>query len=337
MSVGVGLGRLERVDLRDVWLSEAANFTPWLAADENIALLGDAIGIELEVEAQEKNVGPFRADILCKDTASSNWVLIENQLERTDHSHLGQLLTYASGLHAVTIVWIAERFTDEHRGALDWLNEVTREDINFFGLEIELWKIGDSAVAPKFNVVSKPNDWTRSIIIDPVELTETKKLQFDYWTEFHKCLTARGSMIRGTKPRPQHWNNFSVGRSDFGLVTFANTRDQRIGVHLVCKGEHAKPHFQQLEAQKGALEAELGPLEWRPLPDRKESQIGVRRHETDPSDKQRWPDQHEWLVQTLERFHRVFSRKLQQLESPELRMESGESEPEPGGTTAPDL
>ena len=112
------LGRLEPIELREVWISEAGDFTPWLASEENLTLLGDTIGLDLELEAQEKSVGPFRADILCKDTASNDWVLIENQLERTDHTHLGQLMTYAAGLKAVTIVWIADRFTEEHRAAL---------------------------------------------------------------------------------------------------------------------------------------------------------------------------------------------------------------------------
>src|SRR5258708_3912238 len=140
------LGRLTKVDLREVFATEAGDFTPWLAREENLALLSESIGISLQCEAQEKEVGPFRADILCKDTMTDNWVLIENQIERTDHTHLGQLLTYAAGLQAVTIVWVAQRFTEEHRAALDWLNEHTDEQINFFGLEIELWKIGDSAV-----------------------------------------------------------------------------------------------------------------------------------------------------------------------------------------------
>ena len=141
------MGHLEKVDLRDIWKTEAGDFTPWLGTAENIQLLGDTVRLDLEVEAQEKQVGPFRADILCKDTASGAWVLIENQLERTDHNHLGQLMTYTAGLNAVTIIWIADRFTDEHRAAMDWLNEITAEDFVFLGIEVELWKTGDSNVA----------------------------------------------------------------------------------------------------------------------------------------------------------------------------------------------
>ncbi|MBL8848734.1 MAG: hypothetical protein JNG89_03580, partial [Planctomycetaceae bacterium] len=143
----IKLAELQRVELREAWTNEATDFTPWLALETNIRLLSEAIGIDLEVEAQEKSVGPFSADILCKDRATSNWVLIENQLEKTDHTHLGQLMTYAAGLKAVTIVWIASRIRDEHRAALDWLNEITDGAFNFFGLEVELWRIADSPPA----------------------------------------------------------------------------------------------------------------------------------------------------------------------------------------------
>ena len=157
------LGRLEQVDLGTAWIDEAQDFTPWLAMEPNLAILGKTIGIDLELVGQEHNVGLFRADIFCKNTADNSWVLIENQLRRTDHGHLGQLLTYAAGLQAVTIIWVAARFTEEHRAALDWLNGITREEFRFFGVEIELWQIGSSPPAPKFNVVAKPNDWTQSV------------------------------------------------------------------------------------------------------------------------------------------------------------------------------
>lgn len=106
------LGKLERIDLRDYWKGEAAHFTPWLAQEDNIALLSEEIGIDLEVQSHEERVGLFRADILCKDTSTHKFVLIENQFDRTDHTHLGQLMTYAAGLDAVTIIWISRSFTE---------------------------------------------------------------------------------------------------------------------------------------------------------------------------------------------------------------------------------
>lgn len=230
------LGRLEKVELRQIWLSESSGFTPWLARPENLQLLGEAISIDLELEAQEKEVGPFRADLLCKDTATDNWVLIENQLERTDHLHLGQLLTYAAGLDAVTIVWIAERFTEEHRATLDWLNERTDERINFFGLEVELWRIGDSPVAPKFNLASKPNEWSRSVQrAAEAEISEHKLVQLQFWTAFRDYLEERKSFIRCQKPSPQHWMSHSIGRTGFNLNSVA-----RHGTQILT---HGNPRF----------------------------------------------------------------------------------------------
>lgn len=312
------LGRLEKVDLRSIWVNEAGNFTPWLAEEGNLGLLGDTVGMELELEAQEKDVGPFRADILCKDTATSDWVLIENQLEKTDHSHLGQLITYAAGLHAVTIVWIAARLTDEHRAALDWLNEITSDEFNFFGLEIELWQIGSSPVAPKFNVVCKPNDWTKSITKAASQevLTDIKRLQLAYWSDFAELLLENNGRIKPTKPLPQHWMNFSVGRSNFTLQTFANTRDRMISVGLFVLGSDAKPHFHLLHEERETIEREIGEsLEWRLLPEKKESQIMLRWRDEDPADRGRWPAQHEWLLEKLEAFHESLAPKIKTLDA----------------------
>jgi hypothetical protein len=130
------LGRIDAVDLREVWTSEDKHFTPWLAQPENLELLGEALGIDLQLEAQEKDVGPFRADLLCKNTAEEDsWVVIENQIEKTDHKHLGQLLTYASGLHAKTVVWISAEFSEEHRAAIDWLNRIANRSVQFLALK----------------------------------------------------------------------------------------------------------------------------------------------------------------------------------------------------------
>ena len=152
--------------------------------------------------------------------------------ERTDHTHLGQLLTYAAGLKTVTIVWIAQRFTDEHRAALDWLNEVTGDEINFFGLEVELWRIGESAIAPKFNIVSKANEWTKGKAatghVSGDKGSDTKKLQLEYWQQFRDYVTENSSVMKPQKPAPCHWMNFSIGTSRAYPHVLLNTRDKMI-------------------------------------------------------------------------------------------------------------
>jgi hypothetical protein len=319
----VPLGRLERVDVRKVWANEAGGFTPWLAQEENIALLGEAIGIELDVEAQEKAVGPFRADILCKDAATDNWVLIENQLERTDHGHLGQLLTYAAGLDAVTIVWISPTFTDEHRATLDWLNGITDERFNFFGLEIEVWRIGDSPMAPKFNIVSKPNDWVKTVAqsaknLQAGSLTETKQLQLEYWGAFKELVDSASKILKAQKALPQHWTNLAIGRSGFHLNAVVNTISKRIGAGLVINHSDAKAFFNLLQGQKAEVENEIGcPLQWLELALKKESRIEVFREHTDPANKQDWAGQHTWLVEKLEAFHKAFSQRIKSMTAPE--------------------
>lgn len=325
------LGRLEKVDLRSVWHSESGSFTPWLAQEENLALLGATIGLELELDAQEKSVGFFRADIVCKDTLTDTWVLIENQLERTDHSHLGQLLTYAAGLKAVTIVWIADRFTDEHRAALDWLNEVTEESINFFGLEIELWRIGTSPVAPKFNIVSNPNDWTKTITASrrqlEEEITPTKELQMTYWQALVDYMEEHNSSISVRKPRPQHWMNFAVGRSGFRLTAYANTRERRIGLQLVIHRGEIKIFYRQLLAERAVIEQTIGqPLEWRELPDRKQSDVTLDNTQFDPTNRTQWPQQHAWFMEKLELFYKVFSPRIKVLVANSYMPEHDEEE-----------
>lgn len=317
------LGRLQKIDLREAWTSESADFTPWLAQEQNLKLLGEAIGIELELASQEKEVGPFRADILCKDTTTDGWVLIENQLERTDHCHLGQLLTYAAGLNAVTIVWIAERFTEEHRAALDWLNERTDDTINLFGLEIELWRIGDSPIAPKFNIISQPNDWSRTVqqaAAGNGQITESKQLQLRFWSAFREYMEAKGSFVRCKKPFPQNWMNHAIGRSGVHLTSVAslwnsetNSQGSEIRAELYLDGPRAKQEFDHLEKQKDAIEKALGfSLTWH-NPENKAMCRIYARQEADIFKEDLWPQHFEWLRQRLETMHKVFAPMVKDL------------------------
>ncbi len=156
------LASIERVDLRMAWPGEATDFTPWLA--NNLSKLGDALELELELQAQEAPVGSYSLDILARDTVNGGLVVIENQLESTDRTHLGQLLTYAAGFDATVAVWIAKEFKSEHREALDMLNRRTGGDTQFFGVEVELWKIDDSRPAPNFRLVAFPNEWRKQAV-----------------------------------------------------------------------------------------------------------------------------------------------------------------------------
>lgn len=315
------LGKLSRKNPRDVWPTEHSHFTPWLASEENLKLLGDAIGIELELEAQEKEVGPFRADILCKEVATEHWVLIENQLERTDHTHLGQLITYAAGLKAVTIIWIANPFTEEHRAALDWLNGITGSDLNFFGLEVELWQIGESRLAPKFNLVSKPNDWSRSVSEAATrgELTEIKKTQLKFWSQFREFASSTETNVRTTKPHPQHWMAMGIGRSGVDLnaiASFWNSETEsfesnEVRVELVLHNKYAKEYFSILDSQKADIEQELGcALIWHSKPGTKMCRIYTRRSIENLHDSSAWPEINEWLLKNLEDFRRIFKNRV---------------------------
>jgi len=312
------LGRLEKIDLRDIWKTEDQDFTPWLAREDNIALLADTLGLELEVEAQEKEVGPFRADILCKEVRNDSWVLIENQLERTDHRHLGQLITYAAGLKAVTIVWVAATFTEEHRAALDWLNTITDEDFRFFALEVELWRIGDSPAAPKFNIISKPNEWSKTVgaatrRIEIEALTETKQLQLAFWQALHIELQSHPN-IRTRKPRPQHWTTMSIGRSGMHLGAILNSREERIGVELYLGNDNAFAYFKELEGEKEQIEKALGfsPI-WKALPEKRASRILLYKQGCPLDSRDRWPEYRAWITKHLEDFDRVFRPRVKKL------------------------
>ncbi|MCK5243291.1 DUF4268 domain-containing protein, partial [bacterium] len=176
-------GELKPVPLRDVWKKEAYEFTPWLS--ENLEALGEAIGLELELETKEAEVGGFSLDILAKDLGSGEYVVIENQLTQTDHSHLGQLITYASGYDAPIVVWIAETIRDEHRQALEWLNQHTDRKTNFFGVVVEVFQIDNSKPAFKFRPIVFPNEWQK---VKRQELNSTTTPRAETYRKFYQDL-----------------------------------------------------------------------------------------------------------------------------------------------------
>jgi len=309
------LGRLKKLDLRVYWKRENTDFTPWLAREENIHLLSETIGIELEVQSQEESVGPFSADILCKDTINDHFVLIENQLEKTDHTHLGQLMTYAAGLDAVTIIWISPKFTDEHRAALDWLNRITEDTFTFFGIEIELYKIGESAPAPMFNIVSKPNDWTKQVRKSTLtNISETKLLQQEYWQGLKNYMEDKKSFVKMQNPLPQHWTNMAMGRSYFHLSATVNSRDKSMNIWLNIVGDQAKEKYDKLYdlAYEESLKEVHKDLVWDKMDGRKMSAVMLKA-KGDFLQKTDWPNQFKWFKENLENYTKYFRQKIKKL------------------------
>lgn len=303
------LGKLTQLDPRTVWKNEAHHFTPWLASDANISLLGTELGIELEVEDTEVAAGPFSADILAKDTSTDRYVVIENQLGKTDHDHLGKCITYASVLSATAIVWIAAEFTEEHKKALDWLNENVSEDLSFYGVKLELWQIENSKMAPRFNVLCKPASSIKesSKLYAKGVLTETRARQLKFWQTFREALGKSKAFPSLQTPQPRYWYNLPLGNSKIHLSSIADTTGNRIGIRVIIKGSVAAAAMPFLLESRAAVEKVVGePLLWNPNPDNVQKHISLYLADADLSQEAAWDKYITWLVDRTIKFRKAF-------------------------------
>ena len=308
------LGTMEMVEVKSQWNDEAADFTPWLDSEPGITLLSKALDMDLEVEGTEVSVGPYAADIVAKDTASNSLVIIENQFGRTDHDHLGKAITYASGLGAKIIVWIAETFTEEHRRALDYLNENAPAKLLFFGLEVQLWSINGSPPAPMFKVASSPNDYLASVKAGDQDLSDTQVLYQRFWTAFKESCASQKSPLRLTKPLPQTWMSLAIGRANFNISLTASKQKGRVGCELYIQGPTAKRAFKALYDQKAEIEAVTGPLEWKNLPDGIDCRVIAYKEDADLEDQNGWQEIFNWLRGQAEHFTQAFRDRVKSLD-----------------------
>jgi hypothetical protein len=306
------LGKLKLIAPRQRWNNEARDFTPWLA--NNIEELNKALGLELEVENTEVAVGPYSADILAKDTGTDRYVVIENQLEKTNHDHLGKSITYASVLDASTIIWIATDFTEEHKKSLDWLNDHTTDELSFYGVQVELWQIDDSKAALRFNIVSKPNQAVRQAAKSKAteDLSDKRKFQLDFWNKFRDKLAKTKKIPSLQTPRPQYWFDVSLGKSGINLSTTCNTENNTVGVRVYIGNKLADEMLPFLESKKADIEEKIGAkLLWNPNPDTRDKIIALY-HSTDFQDQQKVDKALDWLAEYTVKFREVFSPIIKQ-------------------------
>lgn len=305
----VSLGTLKEItDLRKVWPHEALNFTPWVA--ENIELLGDAVGLDITVEETESSVGDFNVDIYASETGTDRKIIIENQLEDTDHDHLGKLITYASGKSADVVIWIVKHAREEHKAAVEWLNNHTDDKIGFFLCEIKLFQIGDSQIAPSFSVVEKPNDWAKEIK-KTTAANPTQQQRLEYWQAFNDYAFNDKNFSKAfnmRKPTTDHWMDFSIGSSACHIGVTQIQKRSAIGVELYINDD--KELFKSLFAHKTEIESDMGmALDWRELPERKASRILVEKN-VQLSNHEEWQEQFVYIMDVLLKMKKAFKKHL---------------------------
>lgn len=324
------LGQLKNLRLKSVWDHEERDFTPWLAEESHLSALSDAIGMDLQLERIEVPVGPYFADILAKD-ASGDFVVIENQFGKTDHDHLGKLLTYGATLGASAVVWIAEQFTDEHHKTVEWLNERTIDTLSIYAVQLEVLQIDDSPPAIRFNIISQPNQVVRAATAAKYSapLTETQQMQLEFWTMFRDKLLEKRIVPSAQTPRPQYWFDIGLGRSYITISNILNTAAGRIGVRVYIGNPIAKAALAQFEKDKAAIESEIGEkLVWNPHPEKRDKIIGLFR-EVDLTNRDAWPEYCDWFADVVGRFRKTFMPRVKALNLTEVTI--SHDQPNPSG------
>ena len=303
------LGTLKEItDLRSIWPHEALNFTPWVA--ENVDLLADAVGLDITVDETESSVGDFNVDIYASETGTDRKIIIENQLEDTDHDHLGKLITYASGKGADVVIWVVKHAREEHKAAVEWLNNHTDDKIGFFLCEIKLFQIGDSQIAPAFTVVERPNDWTKEIR-KTASANSTQQQRLEYWQAFNDYAFTDANFSRifnKRKPTTDHWMDFSIGSSACHIAVSQIQKRKAVDVELYINDD--KELFKSLFAHKDEIEKNMEmELEWKELPERKASRILIEKT-VDLDDRATWPEQFDYIMDNCIKMKRAFKRYL---------------------------
>ena len=317
MAESILLGKLTQIDVREVWPHEARDFSAWLAKPENLSQLSKELGIEIELIGTEADIGRFRIDILGQESSTGNKIIIENQLESTNHDHLGKVITYAAGLDAKYLIWIVEKVLPEHLKAVEWLNEHLDDDINCFLLKIEVWKIGNSEAAPRFEIVAARNDWASNLkkSVNVSELSESKLMQLSFWDAFSSWTKKTDPHFRTQKPGPKNWTNFGMGTTLVHTYVSLNSREQRLSVGLWIPKDR---DFQEyLKLNKEAIESVLGfEISFWEAPTA--SGLNVKKFMADINDESKFDENFNWIYETVIVFRKVFSPYIDKYKKSDL-------------------
>lgn len=305
----VKIGKLTEVDVRDLWKHEQYDFSNWLAKEENIKLLDDEIGLTLMDINKEVYIGSYRCDLVAKDETTGQIVIIENQLEATNHDHLGKIITYAAGLDAKTIIWIVKEAREEHKAAIEWLNNNSSEEIGFFLIELHAYKINDSLPAPMFKVVEKPNNFTKTSKqnYSDKELNRSQNERLMFWEEFNTVIVAKGKPFSVRKPTTDHWYDVAIGTSEAHLAINLVNKENKIVLELYILDN--KKLFDHLYEDKEKIENTLQMnFSWERLDGKKASRIKHDVLGLDFSDHSNYPQLMDECIEKILKMRDVFKK-----------------------------
>ena len=305
------LGKLQQVELREVWPNEASSFTPWLEA--NPSELGEILGLDLEF-VREKPIGKFSLDLFGTDVATGRRVIVENQLETSDHNHLGQLLTYAGGSEPSVIIWIAKVIRQEHRAALEWLNSVTSNETQFFGIEVKAVRIGDSMPAPMLDIVVEPNSWAKEIRSGSSGQFESDKARTyaDFWRAFIDETSEEFPELSTRTPWARNWLPTSVGVSGVNLNLVFTSQGLRVEVYFGSSDPAVNERrFDAILSKKVEVEAAMrDELVWERLDGKKACRISLEGPIAFVEETYNWDAYKAWLREAFRLFRQVASTTI---------------------------
>jgi hypothetical protein len=306
------IGRLEKVPLREIWPNEARDFTTWLA--ENLDFLGEALGLSLSLVEQEAAAGIFSADVLAED-ADGNPIIIENQRERTDHDHLGKLITYLSNLDAKTAIWITSDPRPEHEAAIHWLNQTLPADVALYLVKLDAYRIGESPSAPLLTVVAGPSPEAKQIGGQKKELAQRHVLRLEFWGQLLDRAKERTSLHARISPGKEHWISAGAGKSGLAFNYIIRMNDAQVELYIdQGEAEANKRIFDRLFASKEQIEAAFGePLEWQRLDDRRACRIRHRLNLGGLTDRDRWPETQEAMIDAMMRLENALKPQIKRL------------------------
>lgn len=305
------LGKLKEVDIRTVWAHEQYDFSKWLAADENIKELGDTLNLSLTDVETEKFVGSYRCDIICKDELTGKSVLIENQLEQTNHDHLGKIITYASGLDASVIIWIVASAREEHTSAVEWLNKHTTDDVAFFLIEVHAYTIGDSKPAPMFKIIEQPNEFAKSVktYTSTGTLSDTQAKRLEFWNIFNDVIDQKGKPFNKHKPSTDHWYTVAVGSSQCHISIDLVNKEHKIRVGVWMSDN--KELFDLFYEYKDEIESSIGQsLEWDRLDTKKASCFSLYIPGLDFNNQDNYPQLMNQIIEQVVAFKKAVTPYL---------------------------